>query len=323
MLSFLPTFPILLAPMAGVTDLSYRALCKELGCDFTYTEMVSAKGLYYGGPGSASLLETAPVERPCGVQLFGRDPALMAEIVRRLCGENTGELALIDINMGCPAPKITGNGEGSALMLEPALAGRIIAAVVQASDLPVTVKFRKGFDAAHINALAFARMAEENGAAMVAIHGRTRAQMYSGKADWDCIAEVKTALSIPVIGNGDVFTGADALAMRAHTGCDGIMVARGAQGNPFIFREIKAALKGEPYAPPTERERLDMAMEHLRRAVAHKGPRAVIEMRKHVAWYLKGVRGAAALRAKVNAACTPEEMFAILKQGDKEDYPAQ
>lgn len=313
MLPFLPEFPILLAPMAGVTDLPYRALCKELGCDFTYTEMVSAKGLYYGGPGSASLLETAPVERPCGVQLFGREPALMAEIAHRLCGENQGELALIDINMGCPAPKITGNGEGSALMLEVPLAGRIIEAVAKASSLPVTVKFRKGFDDGHINFLEFGRMAEESGAAMVTLHGRTRAQMYSGKADWDSIAALKAALCIPVIGNGDVFGGADAVALRRHTNCDGLMVARGAQGNPFIFQEIKAALCGEPYAPPGERERLAMAMEHLRRAVAHKGPRAVVEMRKHVGWYLKGVHGAAVLRARVNAACTVEEMLSLLE----------
>ena len=312
MLPFLPKFPIILAPMAGVTDLTYRALCKELGCDFTYTEMVSAKGLYYGGAGSAALLETAPNERPCGVQIFGREPELMAEIAGRLSEENNGELALIDINMGCPAPKITGNGEGSALMLEPVLAGRIIEDVAKASSLPVTVKFRKGFDDNHVNALEFGKIAQESGAAMVTIHGRTRSQMYSGKADWDIIARLKAELSIPVIGNGDIFSGTDALAMRAHTGCDGVMVARGAQGNPFIFKEIKAALCGEPYTPPSEREKLDMAMAHLRRAVEHKGQRAVIEMRKHVAWYLKGIKGAAALRSQVNAANTLEEMLALL-----------
>lgn len=321
MLPFLPDLPILLAPMAGVTDISYRALCKELGCDFTYTEMVSAKGLFYGGVGSAALLETDPIERPCGVQIFGREPELMAEIARRLCEDSVGELALIDINMGCPAPKITGNGEGSALMLEPALAGRIIEAVAKASTLPVTVKFRKGFDESHVNALEFGRMAENSGAAMVTVHGRTRAQMYSGRADWDIIGEVKAALSIPVIGNGDVFTGADALALRAHTGCDGIMVARGAQGNPFIFAEIKAALAGEAYTQPGEAQRLAMARLHLQRAVAHKGQRAVIEMRKHVAWYLKGVRGAAALRAKANEAATLEEMLALLERA--KDQPMQ
>lgn len=313
MLPFLTKpFPILLAPMAGVTDLAFRALCRELGCDFTYTEMVSAKGLFYGGAATAALLETAPVERPCGAQLFGRDPSLMADMAKKLCAERQGELALIDINMGCPAPKIVRNGEGGALMLEPALAGRIIEAVAKASSLPVTVKFRKGFDDGHVNALAFARMAQESGASLVTLHGRTRAQMYSGKADWDIIGEVKADLSIPVIGNGDVFTGADAVAMRARTGCDGVMVARGAQGNPFLFREIKAALAGAPYTPPTEAERLDMAILHLGRATAHKGPRAAAEMRKHVAWYIKGMRGGALLRAQVNAAATAAEMEALL-----------
>lgn len=313
MLPFLShPFPILLAPMAGVTDLTFRALCRELGCDFTYTEMVSAKGLYYGGAATAALLETAPVERPCGAQLFGREPALLAEIARRLSAERQGELALIDINMGCPAPKIVRNGEGCALMLEPALAGRIIEAVARASSLPVTVKFRKGFDDGHVNALEFARVAQESGAALLTLHGRTRSQMYSGKADWDIIGEVKAAVDIPVIGNGDVFTGADAAAMRAHTGCDGVMVARGAQGNPFIFREIKAALAGAPYTPPTDAERLDMAILHLRRAVARQGPRAAVEMRKHVAWYIKGMRGGALLRAQVNAAATAAQMEALL-----------
>ena len=289
---FHTAFPVLLAPMAGVTDLPYRRLCRELGCDFTYTEMVSAKGLRYGAAATAALLETSPEERPCGVQLFGREPAILAEVAGKLCRENRGELALIDINMGCPAPKITGNGEGSALMKEPKLAAQIIEAVVKASDLPVTVKFRKGFDAAHCNALEFAKLAQESGAALVTLHGRTREQMYSGKADWDVIARVKQALSIPVIGNGDVFSGADALAMRAYTHCDGIMVARGAQGNPFIFQEIQAALAGRPYTPPTPAQRLDMALEHLRRAVEYKGERAYVEMRKHMAWYIRGIRGA-------------------------------
>ena len=312
MLACLPDFPVLLAPMAGVTDLPYRALCRQMGCDFTYTEMVSAKGLLYGGAASAALLETAPVERPCGVQLFGREPAIMAEIAKRLCEGNRGELALIDLNMGCPAPKITGNGEGSALMKEPLLAGQIMEAVVKASSLPVTVKIRKGFDQRHCNALEIAHIAQESGVAMITLHGRTREQMYSGKADWDAIAEVKAALAIPVIGNGDIFSGADALAMRAHTGCDGIMVARGAQGNPFIFQEIKAALAGQDWTPPGEPHRLDMALEHLRRAVAYKGPRAVVEMRKHMAWYLKGMRGAAGLRAQVNGASTLAELEALL-----------
>ena len=244
--------PVLLAPMAGVTDLPFRAICANMGADFTYTEMVSAKGLFYGGKNSHALLVTAIEERPCGVQLFGSEPEVMADMAGMLCEQYAGEITLIDINMGCPARKITSNREGSALMLDMPLASRIISAVAKASALPVTVKFRKGFDAAHVNAPEFARMAEDAGASAVTVHGRTREQMYSGKADWDIIASVKQAVKIPVVGNGDVFSGAAALALLKHTGCDGIMVARGAQGNPFLFEEIKAALHGVPYERPSD-----------------------------------------------------------------------
>lgn len=305
--------PVLLAPMAGVTDLPFRALCASMGADFTYTEMVSAKGLFYGGKSSFALLDTAKEERPCGVQLFGSEPEIMADMARKLSEEYGEELAIIDINMGCPARKITGNREGSALMLDPTLASRIIAAVQKASRLPVTVKFRKGFDGARVNAVEFARMAEESGAAAITVHGRTREQMYAGKADWDIIAAVKRAVSIPVVGNGDVFCGADALALLKHTGCDGVMVARGAQGNPFLFAEIKAALRGEPYEPPTNGERLETAMAHVRAHVKHKGERAVIEMRKHVAWYVRGMRDAAALRVELNACPTAEALCTLLE----------
>lgn len=316
MLFFAPQteFPVLLAPMAGVTDLAFRELCRAMGADFSYTEMVSAKGLYYGSERTASLLAASPLERPYGVQLFGAEPEIVAEMAKRLADEAHPGLALIDLNMGCPARKITGNGEGSALMLDLPRAARIIESAAKASSLPITVKFRKGFDAAHINAVAFARMAEESGAAMLTVHGRTREQMYSGEADWDIIAAVKTAVSIPVIGNGDVFSGQDALALRAHTGCDGIMVARGAEGNPFIFREIQAALAGKPYAPPTNAERIDTALAHARRLVECRGARAVIEMRKHVAWYLSGMRGASALRAQVNGIGSLAELEAMLTQ---------
>lgn len=316
MLFFAPQteFPVLLAPMAGVTDLAFRELCRAMGADFSYTEMVSAKGLYYGSERTASLLAASPLERPYGVQLFGAEPEIVAEMAKRLADEAHPGLALIDLNMGCPARKITGNGEGSALMLDLPRAARIIESAAKSSSLPITVKFRKGFDAAHINAVAFARMAEESGAAMLTVHGRTREQMYSGKADWDIIAAVKTAVSIPVIGNGDVFSGQDALALRAHTGCDGIMVARGAEGNPFIFREIKAALAGEPYVPPTSAERIDTALAHAQRLVECRGARAVIEMRKHVAWYLSGMRGASALRAQVNGIGSLAELEAMLTQ---------
>lgn len=316
MLFFAPQteFPVLLAPMAGVTDLAFRELCRAMGADFSYTEMISAKGLYYGSERTASLLAASPLERPYGVQLFGADPEIVSEMAKRLANESHPGLALIDLNMGCPARKIISNGEGSALMRDLPRAARIIEAAAKASSLPITVKFRKGFDAAHSNAVAFGRMAEESGAAMLTVHGRTREQMYSGKADWDSIAAVKAAVSIPVIGNGDVFSGQDALALREHTGCDGIMVARGAEGNPFIFREIKAALAGEPYVPPTSAERIDTALAHAQRLVECRGARAVIEMRKHVAWYLSGMRGASALRAQVNGIGSLAELEAMLTQ---------
>ena len=307
-------FPVLLAPMAGVTDLAFREICRAMGADFSYTEMVSAKGLYYGSDRTASLLAASPQERPYGVQLFGAEPEIVSEMAKRLSEEAPEGLALIDLNMGCPARKITGNGEGSALMRDLPRAARIIEATAKASALPVTVKFRKGYDAEHINAVAFARMAEESGASMVTVHGRTREQMYSGRADWDIIAEVKQAVSIPVIGNGDVFSGADALALRAHTGCDGVMVARGAEGNPFLFAEIKAALSGREYTPPTDAERIDAALAHARRLVECRGGRAVIEMRKHVAWYLSGMRGASTLRAQVNRIGSLAELETMLLQ---------
>lgn len=305
-------FPVLLAPMAGVTDLAFREICRGMGADFSYTEMVSAKGLYYGSDRTASLLQASPAERPYGVQLFGAESDIVARMAAQLTEEAPEGLALIDLNMGCPARKITGNGEGSALMREPARAAKIIEATAKAAKLPVTVKFRKGWDENSINAVQFARMAEESGAAMLTVHGRTREQMYSGKADWDIIAAVKAAVRIPVIGNGDIFSGADALAMKAHTGCDGIMVARGAEGNPFIFAEIRAALSGKAYRPPTAAERIDAALRHAQRLVETRGERAIIEMRKHVAWYLSGMRGAGALRARVNTVSSLAELSDML-----------
>jgi len=305
--------PIMLAPMAGFTDMTYRALCREQGCDFTFSEMVSAKGLSYGGK-SAQLLETSPLERPCGIQLFGREPAIMADMAKRICDEYRGEAALIDINMGCPAPKITCNGEGSALMKEPLHAAKVIEAVAKASSLPVSVKFRKGWDGSSENYLNFAKMAEQSGAAMVTLHGRTREQMYSGAADWDAIAAVKAALSIPVIGNGDVTDAASALALLARTRCDGIMIGRGALGNPFIFPEIKAALAGVTFTSPSDAERMDVAIRHIEGIVAHKGQHAVVEMRKHIAYYVRGMRGASAFRAAATRAATAEEMISMIRK---------
>lgn len=306
-------FPIMLAPMAGFTDMTYRALCREQGCDFTFSEMVSAKGLSYGGK-SAGLLETVPVERPCGIQLFGREPSIMGDMAKRICDEYRDAAALIDINMGCPAPKITGNGEGSALMKEPLHAAKVIEAVAKASTLPVSVKFRKGWDGSSENYLEFARMAEQSGASMVTLHGRTREQMYSGAADWDAIAAVKAALTIPVIGNGDVVDVKSALAMKSHTGCDGILIGRGALGNPFVFPEIKAALSGQPFTPPTDAQRMDIAIRHIEGIVAHKGPHAVVEMRKHIAYYVRGMRGASAFRAAATRAASAEEMISMIRR---------
>lgn len=313
-LGFLPRQPVLLSPMAGFTDLAYRALCKSLGCDFTYTEMISAKGLSFGGEGSRRLLRSSPLERPCGVQLFGREPELMAAMVRRIAEEYQGEVALIDINMGCPAPKITGNGEGSALMKEPLLAGRLIEAAAKASALPVSVKLRKGWDGGSVNCLELIRIARESGAAMATLHGRTREQMYSGAADWDIIAEAVAATDMPIIGNGDITGGADALRMLAHTRCHGVMIGRGALGNPFIFNEVKAALAGEEYTPPTDARRLDMALRHLDAVLADKGEHGAVEMRKHIAYYVRGMKGAAAFRAEATRAEDSSRLRALIEE---------
>jgi len=307
---FQSEFPVVLAPMAGVTDLPFRQICRGMGCDLTYTEMVSAKGLHYGGDQTRKLL--AMDECPCAIQIFGSDPNIMADIAKHLEDQYGERLLLIDINMGCPAPKITGNGEGSALMKNPTLSARIIETVSKAVRLPVTVKFRKGWDDEHVNALSFAQMAEQSGAAAVTIHGRTRMQMYSGQADWDMIRQIKERLSIPVLGNGDIFCAQDVLRMKEQTNCDGVMVARGAQGNPWIFLEIQCALQGKPYEPPTASERLSMALTHARMQEQFKGPHGIIEMRKHISWYLKGLPKAATLRTKVNTCTTLAAMEELL-----------
>lgn len=309
-------FPIILAPMAGVTDLPFRLICHELGADYTVSEMVSAKALLYNNQKTFAMLEIAPGEHPAAIQLFGSVPeelAAAAKIVARHGADS------IDFNMGCPVHKIVANGEGSALMKDPDKAYAIMAAMVDAVDIPVTVKMRAGWDEEHLNAPEIAYLAEKAGIAAVAVHGRTRGQFYSGKADWNIIRQVKETVAIPVMGNGDVFTAADALAMRQQTNCDGIMVARGSQGNPWIFREIHAALKGEPIPPVTLTERFAMVRRHLNDLITFKGEKVAIrEMRHHGACYFTGLPHSAHYRNAINQSLTKEAFLQVLEQYEGE-----
>lgn len=303
--------PVALAPMAGVTDLPFRILCREQGCGLMCTEMVSAKALLYKNRNTKPLLETKPEERPVAVQLFGSDPEIMSEMALML---EEGPYDIIDVNMGCPVPKIVNNGEGSALMKNPKLAGEILSAMTRKLKKPVTVKFRKGFNDESVNAVEFAKMAEQSGAAAVAVHGRTREQFYSGKADWDIIRQVKEAVSIPVIGNGDIFTPQDAGRMMEETGCDGVMVARGAKGNPWIFSRIDHYLKTREVLPKQGPEEVkQMILRHAELLVAFKGEyTAMREMRKHVSWYTAGYPHSAALRNEINLVETMEELTELV-----------
>ena len=298
---------IILAPMAGVSDLPFRLLCHEQGAGMVCMEMISAKAILYHNKNTESLLEIHPEEGPVSLQLFGSDPAIMADIA---AGIEDRPFQFLDINMGCPVPKIVGNGEGSALMKNPLLAGQIIEAVVKAIGKPVTVKIRKGFDEEHVNAVEMAHVAQESGAAAVAVHGRTREQFYSGKADWDIIRQVKEAVTIPVIGNGDVVDGESALALLQQTGCDGIMIGRACQGNPWIFREVKNFLEnGTTCERPTNREILDTILKHADLQLQYKGEYIGIrEMRKHVSWYSAGIPNSARFRATINAMESMEEL---------------
>lgn len=289
----------ILGPMAGVTDLPFRVLCKEQGAGLLCMEMVSAKAILYNNKNTESLLEIHPDEQPVSLQFFGSDPKIMSEMAKRV---EERPFDIMDINMGCPVPKVVRNGEGSALMKNPKLVYEIVSAMVKAIDKPVTVKIRKGFDDSCINAVEIAKIIEEAGAAAVAVHGRTREQYYSGQADWDIIRQVKEAVSIPVIGNGDVTSPQKAEELVKQTGCDGIMIARGAQGNPWIFSEmITYEETGVLPERPSLEEIRDMMLRHARLQLKYKGEFIGIrEMRKHVAWYTKGLHGAARLRDQIN-----------------------
>ena len=302
---------VILAPMAGVTDLPYRVLCREQGCGLVCMEMVSAKAILYKNKNTKDLLKVDDRERPVSLQLFGSDPKILSEIA---AGLEDGPYDIFDINMGCPVPKIVKNGEGSALMKNPALVEQILSAMVKAVKKPVTVKIRKGFDDASVNAVEIAKIAESCGVSAVAVHGRTREQYYSGKADWDVIRQVKEAVKIPVIGNGDVFSPEDAKRMVDETGCDGIMVARGAKGNPWIFREITEYLDtGVIPDRPSVEEVKEMILRHGRMMIEFKGEMAGMrEMRKHVAWYTAGYPNSASLRNDINTVETLEELVALI-----------
>ncbi len=304
---------IFLAPLAGVSDRAFRVLCAQEGAGLVYTEMVSAKAITYGNVKTKQLLTMSPEIETVGVQLFGREPEIIAEAAKMI--DHDG-ISLFDVNMGCPVPKIVNNGEGSALMKSPKLVGEIVKALVDAVDKPITIKIRSGFDPESINAVEVAKIAEANGAAAVGVHGRTREQYYSGKADWSVIRSVKEAMNIPVFGNGDVFSGKDAADMIEQTACDAVMVARGAQGNPWIFSEINHFLRtGELLARPSDEDVIQMILKHRDALVEDKGDYiAVRELRKHISWYTKGMHNATILRQEINHLEDVDQIESLLRQ---------
>jgi nifR3 family TIM-barrel protein len=304
---------LILAPMAGVTDLPFRLLCKEQGADLIYTEMVSAKGILYNNKNTDILLEVEEKERPVALQFFGADPTILSEMAKRIEHRN---FDILDINMGCPVPKVVNNGEGSALMKNPKLVGEIVSKVSKAISKPVTVKIRKGFDDTLLNAVEIAKIAEQNGAAAVAVHGRTRVQYYSGRADWDIIRQVKEAVRIPVFGNGDVESPQDAKRITDETGCDAIMIGRGVRGNPWLFSQIKEYFEtGIIPEKPSVDKVIDMIMRHAKLQIEFKGDFIGIrEMRKHVAWYTTGYPQSAKLRNRVNEIASLEELGNLMEE---------
>lgn len=320
---------IMLAPLAGVSDYAFRKICREHGAVYTVSEMVSAKALCYeqasrrksavDSPKTAPLTTVREDDYPMAVQLFGSEPEFLSEATKMICELNYigcnsfRPPAAIDINMGCPVHKVTANGEGSALLKDPLLCGRIVSAVATASTVPVTVKIRIGWDTGSINAVEVARICQESGASLVCVHGRTRSQMYNPGVNRDVIAEVKSAVSIPVIANGDIYNGQDAKSMLEYTGCDGIMVARGALGNPWIFNEITCVLEGRDFSPPTVKDRIAVALQHTERLIALYGEKnGTAQARKHIAWYIKGIYGASSIRNRVMTCSTYAEIQELL-----------